>query len=114
MDDPDEGPVESPDLSVPALDFDAALNLKPEQVRRIALRHGIRLNPRGSARRLETPLSREVYGTLCRLAGSAGLKPSAMLARIVAMPLEGGVEAAARRLGKAARPKRAYQRRLEG
>jgi DNA-binding transcriptional MerR regulator len=98
-------------LSIP--EIAAALDLTQQRAQRIASRFRVRL-PRGGVRRDGATLSPQRYAVLKDLADSARISPSLMASRIVAVIVDEGIQGALRRLGREARPKRAYARRGEG
>jgi hypothetical protein len=85
------------------------LALPRTQVIRIAARTGLRLGTPG-LRRIGVALSPERCAVIRSLAREAGIAPSTMLARIAGFVVDDGPEAALRRLGRHAQPKRTYRR----
>lgn len=87
------------------------LGMSRQRVMRIAAQYGVRLQPRGGTRRIRAQLSGKDATVLKELAAQANVSVGTMLARIARVMVEDGAGPAARRLGRAARPKRTYNRR---
>lgn len=88
------------------------LGLSRQQVYRVLARSQFEMQlPRGSARLVGARLPAPQYAVVRSLAERAQVSPAIMLVRIARCILDEGHQAAARRLGKHALPKRGYQRR---
>lgn len=83
----------------------SALGITQSRVRRLCRRFGIRLG-RGGQRRFALHVPERHWNVISGLADGARIPPAEMAARMLATVAGDGSEHAARRLGKAALPKR--------
>ncbi len=92
-----------------------ALGITRQRVQRIADQFDLRLQPIGGRRRrVRAAVSEDTYRTVSELAEIARVTPSEMISRLLDFATESGLQRAAKELGKAARPKRAYRKRTVG
>ena len=89
-----------------------ALGMNRPRVLRVIRAARIRLARTGT-RHIRAEFCPGDYATIRILAERAKVDTPTMLRRLAGLVVEEGLEAAARRLGKAGRPKRAYVRRQE-
>jgi hypothetical protein len=99
------------DEGLSASEIGARLGMSRQRVMRTAALHGIRLQPRGGARRVSAQFSGRRYEVIAALAQQAGCSVGAMLVRLAAITIDEGTHKAARKLGRDARPRRAYSKR---
>jgi hypothetical protein len=86
----------------------AAIGTNRARITRLARRHGIKL-AHGGCRRVSPELAPARYAALKTLADRARVSPAIMAARVIGLVVED--DAALRRLGRLAEPKRGYRRR---